>query len=375
MSYSIPLMRPVLPSADRLLPYLQRIDQAQHYTNFGPLQSELRERLCRMHRDAFGRDVHGVCTSSATLGLELALSSLGLPKGAKVGVPALTFIATATAVLRAGHVPVVLDVDPDAWLLTPAIADAALSKGLALAAVLPVAAFGMPQDAQAWARWHQKTGVAVVIDAAGAIGAQATAPDVTVVFSLHATKPLSAGEGGLVLTEDAALAQRLSSLTNFGIGHPGVGVGSNAKLSEYHAAIGLADADVWPVNAQARMSLRQHYLQKLQRSCGAAVSFQQDTGIVAPSIFPIRLQTAAIREGVEQRCERAGLQTRRWYAPLIHQQKTLGTVEVAGPMPHAEHLEQTLLGLPFFLGMSEADVDQVVRVICEALPAVQENRV
>ena len=363
MSFSIPLMRPVLPSATALLPYLHRIDDARHYTNFGPLQHELAHQLTQLQQDWFGRSVHAVCVSSATLGLELALSALNLPPASKVAIPALTFVATATSVIRAGHVPIALDVDPETWLLSPDIATQALTQLPELAAVMPVATYGMPHTAQQWSDWYERTGVPVIIDAAGAIGAQATASGVTVVFSLHATKPLSASEGGLIFTEDENLADRLRCLTNFGIGHPDGGVGTNAKLSEYHAAVGLADLQNWSINAASRMRLHDAYVGALKDSCGWRVRFQKNTGLVAPCIFSIRFENQSIRFAVEQACAAAGIQTRRWYTPLVQNQNLGHRVEPLGQTAEANSLEETLVGLPFFMDLSPKDMERVISVV------------
>jgi dTDP-4-amino-4,6-dideoxygalactose transaminase len=116
---NIPLLRPLLPRAEALMPFLTRIDESRHYTNFGLLHNEFLQRLLDWQQNLDGASIHGVLTSNATLGLEFSVASLDLPLGSRVAVPALTFPATATAVLRCGHVPVALDVDSDTWLLTP----------------------------------------------------------------------------------------------------------------------------------------------------------------------------------------------------------------------------------------------------------------
>jgi dTDP-4-amino-4,6-dideoxygalactose transaminase len=364
------LMRPVLPDAEALLPFLKRIDESRHYTNFGPLQEELAQKLLELQPRFRQASIHAVCTSSATLGLELALSALDLPKGSRIGLPALTFVATASAITRCGHVPVVLDIDEHDWMLN---SDDLADFPASLAAVVPVATFGMPQDAQMWSRWSDSNGIPVIIDAAGAIGAQATASGVTVVFSLHATKPLSAAEGGLIITEDAELAERLRSMTNFGIGLNDPAAGTNAKLSEYHAAVGLAALKDWPKSSHARMKLYRTYVEQFSHRCNELVTFQQDSGQVAPCIFAVRMATGALRDAVERRCMIDGIGTRRWYLPLIQNQPMLSNVELPAQTPNALRLEQTLLGLPFSLDMQDEDVARVVQVIESEIFLAQAN--
>ena len=114
---------------------------------------------------------------------------------ARVLIPAITFVATAAAVVRAGYEPVLSDVDERTWLLTPEIARRAIAK-IPVDAVMPVSTYGCLQDTGAWDDFSRATGVPVVIDAAGAFGNQQAGERSTLVFSLHATKVLSGAEGG-----------------------------------------------------------------------------------------------------------------------------------------------------------------------------------
>jgi len=365
----LPLMRPVLPDADTLLPFLRRIDENRHYTNFGPLQAELIKKLLELQPRANNAALYGVCASSATAALELALAALNLPRGSRIGLPALTFIATASAIVRCGHVPTVFDVDLHDWMLKPAMLS---EHHQSLAAVVPVATFGMPQDAHAWSLWSKSTGIPVIIDAAGAIGAQAIAPGVTAVFSLHATKPVSSGEGGFIVTEDAEFAERIRKMSNFGIGLSGDSLGTNAKLSEYHAAVGLASVASWDQHSRRRMALYKSYVAHLAKRCSGQVTFQHDCGQVAPCIFSVYLHSSEMRDAIEQECMAENIDTRRWYQPLIQRQPMLSGVEVPAPTPNATQLAQALLGLPFSLDMQESDVERVVRVIESAIFRLQD---
>ena len=117
---------PDLPAAEAILPYLREIDAARWYTNFGPLATRFEARAAAL----VGADPppHCVATASGTLALECALRALDLPAASRVLVPAFTFPATALAVLSAGHVPVLADVDPGSWTLTTALVEAQLDR-------------------------------------------------------------------------------------------------------------------------------------------------------------------------------------------------------------------------------------------------------
>ena len=349
-----------------MLPYLERIDANAFYTNFGPLNKLLLDRLTEWQQLQFGREVYGVTTANATLGIELVLADLKLPPGSRILLPALTFIATATAIIRCGHVPVVSDVDGDSWLMSPETLPAGLDLET-LGAVMPVAAFGMPQNVTAWRKWSDKTGIPVIVDAAAAFGAQATAKNIPAIFSLHATKSLSTAEGGLVLTEDPEQALRLAQMTNFGIGPLLTAGASNAKLSEYHAAVGHAGFDEWPEVRERRLQLHSNYQKILSQACGNSIRFQKDVGLVAPSSMMVCFEEPGFRMAAELICEAQGIQTRRWYQPLIHEHPAVSGVQAPFKMPQATALAERLLGIPFHLDMDHKDMDRVGAALQKAI--------
>lgn len=369
----VPLLVPDMPSPQELLPWLERMHAARHYSNFGPLVRELEGTFAGQ----FGVELAQLTTvSNATQGLELVLQALDLPAGSHVLVPAFTFVATATAVVRAGHVPVLADVDAQTWMLTPDIARAACSR-MRIDVVLPVATFGMPHDMQAWQQFERDTSLSVVIDAAAAYGSQwLQSAEGTLVFSLHTTKSLPAGEGGLVVSTRPGLAARVRQLSNFGINlDPAAampvgglaGLGSNAKMSEYHAAIGLTSLQRWELHSNIRRSLQADLMHELDQASSHRLTWQaQGTGgpQMAPTLLCARLPSAAARVELEQACQQARIMTRRWYQPLLQHIHVLQQRCLSLETPNAQALAQTLLGLPFFLGMTSVQSQRLREVIC-----------
>lgn len=362
----VPLMVPRLPTADELMPYLQQIDANRWYTNFGPLVGNLEQRLVRAFPGEFG-PVSVVTTSSGTAALELALMSLGLPAGATVLLPALTFVATATAVLRAGYRPLIADVDAACWQLTPDMARDYVRQHH-VDAVMPVATFGLAQPVNAWDAFAGETGLPVLIDAAGAFGNQRPGRLAHVVFSLHATKALAAGEGGFLVTHDTDLAARVRSASNFGIGADGQvnEPGGNGKLSEYHAAVALAALDAWPATCEARRRVRRRYVRQLHSAC-PAVTLQQDG---EDGVYPILV--VALPDGCDARraCRQlgdAGIETRQWYCPTLDRHPAFARFAPQVPST-ANSLSMRLVGLPFFLDISHESIDRVCRSMANVLP-------
>ncbi len=362
----IPLLVPSLPRIEQLLPYLREIDSNRRYTNFGPLVQRFEARILR-ELNGIGR-MQTVTTCNATLALELALAAMNLPSDARVLLPATTFVATATAVLRAGYHPLLSDIDEHNWLLTPDIARAML-KTATFDAVLPVAAFGCAQDVSAWDQFQEDYGIPVLIDAAGAFGNQEIGHRTPVIFSFHATKALGCGEGACLVSNDLALVETVRQLSNFGINPEGGDVnlvGTNAKLSEYHAAVGLASLDNWADQRRRYLTLTDRYLAGLQRFCPELTLQQRPRQGVYP-ILPTLLPASANAIQISVQLEAAGIETRRWYCPPLYEHPAFRTCKQCGPLPNVDKLSARMLGLPFHLDLSEPDIETVCHTVADLL--------
>ena len=358
--YAIRCLVPDLPPVSALLPYLERIEQNRWYSNFGPLLLEYENRLAGLTGVSA---VGGQCVtvSSGTAALELGIAALDLPAGSRALLPALTFPATLLAVLRCGLEPVLCDVSPETWALTPEIALASL-KYRDCRLVLPVATFGSPLAADAWDRFALTTEVSVLIDAAAALGLQQIGRSANVVFSLHATKPLGIGEGGVFVTSDADLAERVRRITNFGfergvVIYPG---GTNAKLSEYAAAVGLAQLDRWPELLNRRLAGWLKYRSVLDELSGVRVQAGLDQH--PPAVISVNLPADASHAA--SALAAVGIETRRWYLPPLHHHPLFASTDRVGPdggtsLPVTEQLARHNLGVPFHVYLSDDDMETI----------------
>jgi dTDP-4-amino-4,6-dideoxygalactose transaminase len=364
---SVPLLTAHLPSLERLAPYIERIDRNGWYSNFGPLVQELEARLATTFRAKGLPQPHAITVGNGTAGIELALRALHLPSRAAVLIPALTFVATATAVLSAGLTPIVCDVDRASWLLTPKLASEALVQR-PFSAVVPVAAYGCPQDTEGWSCFHAETGLPVVVDAAAAFGNQTECGPTCSVYSLHATKPLAAGEGGFIVTRDPKFASDVRQLSNFGINltDPRVAaigavtmVGTNAKMSEYHAAVGLASLDEWVQNAAHRLALYRTYTDAVRAIDGLRTEWQETPVECVRSTCCLLLDSRRRRDRAESVFRKAGIATRRWYLPLIDRHPAMGNIP-HDPTPVADDIAERLLGIPFHPKLEERAIDAVI---------------
>ncbi len=358
----MPVAQPRLPSADAILPYLKRIDAARWYSNFGPLLVELEARLAAR----FGDDVAVVTTVNATQALTLTLRAMNLPAGSLCAIPSWTFVATAHAVIQAGLTPWFLDVDVDTWMLDPAGVQASLSGAPGqVSAVIPVAPFGAMPALSAWRAFQDETGVRVLIDAAAAFDA-ATDASLPIVVSLHATKVLGLGEGGFLATQDKALAHAVHLQTCFGFhgSREAQCVATNAKLSEYPAAVGLAALDSWPAD-------RLRWFMTAQTLMGAlraipAVRFQTDWGARwTTSVCVVGLPDGKADE-VETILRSEGVDTRRWWGSGCHANAAFADCPRA-LLPNTERLAHSTIGLPFSIDLSSLQIERIAGALRRAL--------
>lgn len=243
---------PLPPDSVRLTAALERIRASGRWTNDGPLATELELRFAAREGAAFASAV-----SSGTTALTVALLALDLPPGAEVVTSPLTFRATAMAIEAAGLSPVFAAVDPESLTLDALAVERALSPKTG--AILPVHLFGLPVDAAVDAVAADR-GLPLVFDAAHAFGAGVAGRGTATAYSLHATKLLHTGEGGMIATDDPTVASRVRRIRNFGIDDDhDDGPGVNAKLSEVAAAVGLAMWDDLDAEIDARRRVRDAY--------------------------------------------------------------------------------------------------------------------
>tara|TARA_R110000868_G_scaffold13894_10_gene64904 strand:+ start:148711 stop:149850 length:1140 start_codon:yes stop_codon:yes gene_type:complete len=358
----VPVARPRLPSAEAVFPYLQKIDDAGWYSNFGPLLTEFEARLAG--RFPVGTEI--VTVTNATQALTLTLMAMDLRAGGYVVMPAWTFVATAHAVIQAGLRPWFADVDPDSWMLRPeAVTDLAANVREQVVAVIPVSAFGARGDMAAWRAFRDATGVPVLVDAAAAFDTLDDAA-LPAVVSLHATKVLGIGEGGYLATRDAKLAARVRQLTTFGFegGRESHVAATNAKLSEYAAAVGLAGLDAWPADRFRFLRAAQHLRMSLIGQ--PDVRFQDGWGTEwATSVCTVGLPdgtagaVAAILHG-------QGIDTRQWWGTGCHTTPAFADC-ARGDLRHTDRLAGSVIGLPFSIDLSAAETTRISTALQQAL--------
>ena len=253
--------------------------------------------------------------------------------------------------------------DPDA------VTDALRRAPGLVSAVVPVSAFGALPDLDRWRAFREITGLPVVIDGAAAFDA---ARDVRLptVISLHATKVLGIGEGGYLASEDGALVERVRQATTYGFrgGRESLRAGTNAKLSEYAAAIGHAALDAWPME---RLRWRRA-AQLLRMTCTGLpeVTFQPGWGEDwVTSVCMVRLPDG-LADAAEAALEAEGVGVRRWWGRGCHANPAFADCPRTA-LPHSERLARSTLGLPFAVDL---DAEACSRIATALEPVLRRTR-
>jgi len=347
----VPIARPLLPSAEAIRPYLERIDKTRIYSNFGPLARELEARLA----GHFGLSSDcAVSAANATLALTSTLAAMTHGEQGVCLLPSWTFCASAHAVIAAGLKPHFLDVDPASWLLTPELVERALGEVANVRAIMPVAPFGAPVALASWEELTLRTGIPVVIDAAAAFAEQQVG-DVPVVFSLHATKILGAGEGGMVLVRNPHLIAEITKRLNFGFYNVrSASVAAfNGKMSEYAAAVGLASFDGWEETRMAWSQLLTRYEHELDLR-GIRRTRPLNPGLTSTLVYSFPKDARHL----SARLTEVGIGNIRWYADGCHAEPAFSAYS-AGDLPVTKALASSCLGLPFYLDLDERTLSQI----------------
>jgi dTDP-4-amino-4,6-dideoxygalactose transaminase len=374
----IRFLRPQHPSLDDVSRYFRLAERERWFSNRGPCHRLLTERLTAY----IGGEARCQLVSNATLGLMVALRALRgrSPDGAcDVLAPSFTFEAVADAIVWCGLEPVFVDLEPDTWLLDPeALTEALDQRAGRVAAVLACSTFGTapPEGVrQGWERACESAGVPLLVDSAAGFGSLDEAGRClgrqgdAEVFSFHATKPFAIGEGGVIVTRNEALASEMSSLIDFGHDErrsPTSRHGLNAKLSEIHAAIGLAVLDQYNDVLERRRTLARRISDPLE---AAGFSFQPGAERSTWQFVPTLAPTREARNAVLAHAASAGIELRTYFAPPLHESPAFADADRLGRLPVTDDLAGRVLSLPMANDLTDDEIDRIVGAVLEAVGA------
>ncbi len=351
--------RAFLPPRQELDALIDRIYGSHVLTNNGPLHRELEEALrARFEVPALRLMANG------TLALQLAIRALGV-KGKVITTP-YSYVATTSAILWEGCEPVFVDIDPRTCCIDPARIEAAITPEVT--AILATHVYGIPCDVEAIDAIAKRHGLKVIYDAAHAFDVLWKGRSIlhwgdASTLSFHATKLFHAVEGGAVVLRDAAADERLRLLRSFGhIGDEHFTLGMNAKMSEFHAAMGLAILPHLPEISSRRAAACARYDAALD---GLGFSRPAMPAGAAPNhgYYAVLARSGELREHLLRSMAAEGVHGRRYFFPSLD-----SLSYVAGPLcPVSRDTAARALCLPLHADLDEAMQERVLRALRNAL--------
>lgn len=320
---------------------------------------------------------HGIAVCNGTAAIEAALAALGLPAGSEVILPSFTIISCVAAVLRTGCRPILVDCEPDTWCLDAAEVERKISDKTR--AIMPVHIYGHMAEMNPLVEIARKFDLAIVEDAAEAHGAQyhgrrAGGIGTMGCFSFYANKIVTTGEGGMVVTHDARLADRLRSLRNLcfqsGQRFLHAELGYNFRMTNLQAAIGLAQVQQIEDHLARKRRMGALYGERLRAVNGLQLPVERPNvknvywmyGVVLEDSVPFDAATFAVR------LKEQGVDTRPFFLGM-HEQPALRDrgLFVGETYPVTERLARRGLYLPSGLGLTEREIDTVCAAVNRCL--------
>jgi len=312
---------------------------------------------------------HGVGVANGTDALHLAMRALGIGPGHEVVTSAFTFIGTAEAISYCGATPVFVDIDPDTFNIDPVAVDAAITPRTR--AVMPVHLFGQCADLARLQAICEQRGLALVEDCAQAIGAdwegtRCGSVGVAGCFSFYPSKNLGCyGDGGMVLTRDAKLADEIKVLRNHGSRtryHHHV-IGYNCRLDEMQAAIlrvKLKQLD--KLNALRRE--KAHAYNRLLAGSSVVTPREHGSGMHVYHQYTLR---SAKRDAIRAALDAAKIGSMIYYPIPLHRQDVYQEMCRGVGLPHSEQAAASVVSLPMFPMLTNAQIQRVCEVVLGAL--------
>ena len=317
---------------------------------------------------------YGVATNNGTTALHLVLAALGIGPGDEVIVPSLTFVATANAVVYTGARAVLVDCQRSTWCMDPEAVAAAITPRTR--AIIPVHLYGHPADMDPILELAEKRGIAVIEDAAEAHGAEYKGKRVGALglagcYSFYGNKIITTGEGGMVVTDDEALAQRMAWLRDHAMSkerryyHPEVGY--NYRLTNIQAALGLGQLERIDRILARKREIAALYAARLAGQEGITGSPEAPWARNVYWMYSVLIEDSfgLTRDEVMAGLRAGGVDTRNFFHP-IH---TLPPYNQGLSLPVSEDVAARGINLPSYPSLTD---DQVV-FICDTLLGLRRH--
>lgn len=375
MNEFLPFSRPAMGPEE--LAAVSEVLQSGWITT-GPKNQALEQAFC-----ALTGNQHAIAVSSATAGMHVALMALGIQAGDEVITPSLTWVSTLNMIVLLGAEPVMIDVDRDTLMVAPHAIEAAITPRTK--AIIPVHYAGAPVDIDAIRAVADRHGIPVIEDAAHAAGTYYKGNHVghrgTAIFSFHAIKNMTCAEGGLIVTDDEQLANRMRSLKFHGLGVDAfdrqthgrapqaevISPGYKYNLADINAAIALVQLQKLEQHNARRKEIAERYLTELENTPFLPLSQPPWAHKHAWHLFILRVDEASCgisRNDLMEALKAKGIGTGLHFR-AAHTQKYYRERYPALVLPNTEWNSDRICSIPLFPTMTDDDVTRVIAALRE----------
>ena len=363
---NILVTRSSMPSFEEYCEEIKDIWDSHWLTNMGVKHKELQKEL-----ENYLGIPHVALYTNGHLALENAIAALNLPKGGEVITTPFTFASTTHAIVRNGLVPVFCDIKEDDYTIDTQKLENLITDNTV--AIVPVHVYGNMCDVEEIDRIAKKYGLKVIYDAAHTFGETYKGKGIGTFgdascFSFHATKVFNTIEGGCVCYHDEEFGRALYKLKNFGIRNEEIvdGVGANAKMNEFCAAMGLCNLRHVDEEIAKRKTVVERYREHLENVEGIQLSPIQENVESNYAYFPVIFDEkvfGASRNEVMDKLAENGIGARKYFYPLTNSFECFHGEFDVNETPIARHLSLRVLTLPLYADLSVEDVDRICKII------------
>jgi dTDP-4-amino-4,6-dideoxygalactose transaminase len=355
--YKLLVSEPSMTNFESFSRLAEEVWKSKYLTNNGPKVQELERRL----KEKWSIP-HLSLVLNGTIALELSIRALNLPEGSKIITTPFTWISTVSSIHWNKYTPVFVDIDPMTLNIDVDKIEEAITDDVS--AILAVHVFSNPCDVERIEEISKKHNLRVIYDGAHSVNVNYKGRDLSAwgditIHSYHATKIYNCGEAGSIITQDDEIAERIERLRVFGMNSAKdvVHEGTNAKIHEITACIGLANLEMMDRSIEYRRLIAIFYKDRLK---GLPIKYQAiDKYSYNFSYFPMIFETEEQCLKVYYELERNGILTRRYFYPSINQIEFYQ----GESCPVSEDISRRILCLPCHDRVTQHDVDDITKII------------
>lgn len=352
----INVTRSFMPPIEEYQKYLEQIWESRYLTNEGPLLNKLNDRLKKYLK------IDNIeLVTNGTIALQLALRALDINDGEIITTP-FSFVATSTSIIWERCKPIFVDIDKETLCIDSNKIENAITKNTK--AIMAVHVFGYPCEDEKIQDIANKYNLKVIYDGAHAFGSRYKGKslleygDIT-TCSFHATKLFHTIEGGACIAKEKSVSEKIKSIKNFGsVNGEYKNVGINAKMTEFNAAMGLANLDYIDANIQERKKLSNIYDENLKEIITKPKNIE---GLEYNYIYyPVILKSEKDTLSIVKKLNENDINPRRYFYPSLN---TLEYIKDRGNCPISEDISRRILCLPLYNGLKEEDILKICKII------------